>query len=316
MYRLMPRRYRDKIESLLRYSGSKKSPGSFTNTAFAVSLGFAVVLTLIFREYYFFVFPAAFLVTLGTIHLFLYVAMEKRTKFVEGILPDALQLIAANIKSGFIPSRAMMLSARTEFGPLSEAIKRAGKETMTGKSLTESLQELTRTIKSDILETTVKLVGRGIRSGGQLVSLFEETAVDIRRREGIRREVRANIIMYGIFITFAGCAGAPALYALSGFLVSTISRLGGMAQVPEDISSRLPLQIGMNVEISSEFLMLFSVAAIVITTVFGGLILGLISSGKESSGAKYIPILLLVSLSLYFIASFGVRAVFSNLVPI
>lgn len=316
MYRLMPRRYKNKIEELLRYSGSGKSPGSFTNTAFAVSLGLASVLALLFRGYCFFVFPAGFVVTLGMMHLFLYVAMEKRTKFVEKILPDALQLVAANIKSGFIPSRAMMLSARSEFGPLSEAIKRAGKETMTGKPLTESLKELTRTIRSDVLETTVKLVGRGIRSGGQLVSLFEETAVDIRRREGIRREVRANIIMYGIFITFAGCVGAPALYALSGFLVSTISRLGSMARIPEDISSRLPLQIGMSAEISSEFLMLFSVAAIIITTVFGGLILGLISSGKESSGAKYIPILLLVSLSLYFIASFGVRALFGSLVPV
>ncbi len=316
MYRLMPGRYKNKIESLLRYSGSKKSPSSFTNTALFVSLGFALVLALLFRDYFLFVFPAAFAVSLGMIHLFLYVAMEKRTRFVERILPDALQLIAANIKSGFIPSRAMMLSARSEFGPLSEAIKRVGKEIMTGKPLTESMNELTRTIRSDILETTVKLVTRGIRSGGQLVSLFEETAVDIRRREGIKREVKANIIMYGIFITFAGCVGAPALYALSGFLVSTISRLGAIAQIPEDISSQIPMRMGMNVEISSDFLMLFSVAAIIITTVFGGLILGLISSGKESSGAKYIPILLLVSLSIYFVMSFAVRSIFSSLVPV
>ena len=205
MYRLMPQGYKKRIEILLRYSGSKKKPSSFVNQSLFIGLIVAIAGGLIFSQYFWYAIICGFFGTFLLMHGFLYLAMDKRTKFVEGILPDALQLIAANIKSGFIPSRAMMLSARSEFGPLSEAIKRAGKEVMTGKNLFESMEELTRTIRSDILKTTVKLVARGIRSGGQLVSLFEETAVDIRRREGIKREVRANIIMYGMFITFA-CA--------------------------------------------------------------------------------------------------------------
>jgi pilus assembly protein TadC len=316
LYRLMPKGYRSKIETLLRYSGSRKKPSSFVGYSFVCSLGAALLLGTLFRQYFLFVFALSFVSALGMLHLFLYVAVDRRTRFVEKILPDALQLVAANIKSGFIPSRALMLSARSEFGPLADAIKNVGKETMTGKPLFESLGELTKTIKSDILEITVTLVGRGIRSGGQLVSLFEETAVDIRRREGIKREVKANIVMYGIFITFAGCIGAPALYALSGFLVTTISRIGGMTNIPEDVASRLPMKVGLGgVGVSPEFLMLFSVAAIVITTIFGGLILGLISTGKESSGAKYIPVLLIISLSIYFVAGMVVRNLFGNIMP-
>jgi len=315
MYKLMPLRYKKKIEELLNFSGSKRHPSHFFSSSLVMSISIALVLAFIGQKYFWILLPVTFLATFGFFHGTLYLAVERRTRFVENILPDALQLVAANIKSGFIPSRALMLSARKEFGPLSDAIKNVGKEMMTGKSLQESMKEMTKSIKSEVLETTVNLLTKGIRAGGQMVSLFEETAIDIRRKEAIKKEVRANIMMYAIFIGFAGCVGAPVLYALSGFLVGTISQLGGMINVPADVSSKMPLHMKFGISISPEFLTIFSILSIVITTVFGGLIIGLISSGKEKDGMKYIPILLVAALAIYFVTGILISSIFGGMIP-
>ena len=66
-------------------------------------------------------------------------------------------------------------------------------------------------IKSSDLERTIDLIIEGIRGGGQLVALLEENANDIRRRQAMKKEIKANTMMYAIFIAFAGCLGAPGL---------------------------------------------------------------------------------------------------------
>jgi len=315
LIRLMPRRYQGKIQELLTYSGNRKSPDHFFTTALITSLAIGLVAAVIVPKYLGVMFAAVFISVFAFMHGMLYLAVERRTRYVENILPDALQLVAANIKSGFIPSRALVLSARKEFGPLSDAIKNVGKEMMTGKSLQESMGEMTKTIKSEVLETTVTLVTKGIKAGGQLVALFEETALDIRRKEVIKKEVRANIMMYAIFIGFAGCVGAPVLYALSGFLIGTITRLGGMVSISDEVTSKMPLHMKFGIGISPDFLFLFSVIAIVITSVFGGLIIGLISSGKEKDGIRYVPILVIISLTVYFVAGLMINMMFGSMIP-
>ncbi|MBI4020576.1 MAG: type II secretion system F family protein [Candidatus Aenigmarchaeota archaeon] len=316
LYKLMPNGYKSKIQELLTYSGSKRTVASFVNYSFAISLAFGFIVGVLVRDYFIVLFPACFLGLLGFFHGMLYLAVDRRTKFVERILPDALQLVAANIRSGFIPSRAILLSARKEFGPLSEAIKQVGKEMMTGKSLQDSMKEITKTIKSDILDTTVKLVVRGVRSGGQLFTLFEETAADIRSREAINKEIRANILTYSIFIFFAAAIGAPALYALSLFLVGTITKITSSIQLPKDFSSNVPLVKLTGVTVSPEFMFIFAMLAITITSVFGGIIIGLIGSGKERDGIKFIPVLLGISLLVFFVAGGFINSIFSTLIPV
>lgn len=163
MYKLMPQSYKKKLKSLLKFSGSKTSPSSFCNFSFALSIviGFFASYFLNVNLLLLWIVFSAGLFAL--FHGFLLLAVDKRTRFVESILPDALQIIAANVRSGFIPSRAILLSARKEFGPLTEAIRNVGKEMMTGKSLQDALDEFTESIKSDILDRTVILLVRMFR---------------------------------------------------------------------------------------------------------------------------------------------------------
>lgn len=315
IYRVMPERYKKGVESLLEYAGSKRSPKNFTNVSFVVSVVAGLIFGALAGALFAVVFIVFFLGIFALLHGFLVLAVERRARFVESILPDALQLMAANSRAGYIPTRALMLSARKEFGPLSEAIKKAGKEMMTGKNLEESLLVIPQYIKSEVLEKTIKLIIWGARSGGKFAELLEQTAEDIRRRQGIVKEVRANVTMYVIFIGFAGCVGAPVLYALSTFLTTTIGKLGAVATLPETISTQVSFLQFSGLEISPDFLFFFSITAIFLTTFFAGLILGSIASGSEKAGIKYIPFLMIVGFGVFFLARAFIEASFGVLIP-
>jgi flagellar protein FlaJ len=305
--------YRRRIGEWIRYSGSKATTKGFANYAFAFSLCIGFFIGLFARQYFIIAFPAGFACMFLLMHGFLILAVERRTRFVENILPDALQLMAANSRAGYIPSRALLLSARKEFGPLADAIKNVGKDIATGESMEDSLERITKYIRSELLGRTVKLINEGIRSGGQFASLMEENADDIRRVQGIKNEMRANVMMYTIFIAFAGCVGAPVLYALSGFLIGTISDLGRSISIPASSSVKTPFMKFGGLDLSPEFLLLFSVFAMIITTVGGSIIVGLISSGKEKNGIKYIPIFVTLAFLIFFMAQMFVAGMFGTL---
>jgi flagellar protein FlaJ len=314
--KVFPRFYEDWVKRQLYFSGSERSPGRLIWTMAIISIIIAAPAALLYGSYMLWIFLGLFFAVFGVMNAMLLLSVDRRGRFVDEILPDALLLLSANIRSGYIPSRALILSARKEFGPLSMAIRRAGKEIMTGASLEEGMREIPKRIRSQDLSRTIKLIIEGVRGGGQIVTLLEENAIDIRRRQAIRKEIKANIMMYAIFIAFAGCLGAPGLYALSGYLTTTTSQLTPDISMNTELTSKVSfIQMG-GMQISEEFLFNFSIAAILITTVFGGLILGLINSGKEKDGLKYAPILAILGLVVFFGATFLVNTMFSSIIPV
>jgi flagellar protein FlaJ len=315
IYRFFPQNYREHIREKLLLAGMTTTSESYINKSFIISLILAAVLAVVVRTYAIYIFIGVFMGAFLMFNAYLTLAVEKRKTFVENVLPDALELMAANMRAGYIPSKALLLSARSEFGPLAEAIKKSGKEILTGKSLAEGLNEIPRYIKSDILQRAINLINEGSKFGGQLVSLLDENAVDIRRKQAIKKEIKANIIMYGIFIVFSGVMGAPVLYALSLYLITTLTSLTGSSVVSSEVMSKgVPMFKG-GISISPDFLMAFSVVSIIITTFFSGLIIGLIETGKEKGGIKYVPIFMIIALIVFFGANFVINSMFSSFMP-
>lgn len=312
--KLMPQRYKTKIEHWIHYSGSRVSVKGFINYSIIISLLLGIITASFAFDMFLFVFIGVFLFVYGLFHGFLALAVEKRTTSVEKILPDALELMAANSRAGYIPSRALLLSARPEFGPLSDAIKRVGKEIITGDSLEDSLRKISKTIKSELLDRSMNLIIEGTKSGGQFATLLEENAEDIRRNQVIKKEVKANITIYIIFIGFAGVIAAPVLYALSGFLIANISGLTSSVTLPQTASSALSfIKLG-GLELSQDFLYIFSLIAIFLTTSFGALIIGLIGTGKEKGGIKYVPIFVIIAMIIFFVSKIMISSIFSTFV--
>lgn len=254
---------------------------------------------------------------LAVIQIMIILIADSRAAEVEKVLPDALQLMSANIRAGMTVDRAILLAARPEFGILEEEIRRVGAKTVGGKSIKVALLEIKEKIKSDILDKTVKLIIEGIESGGELAQLLEETASNIRVTQALKREIKASVTTYSIFIIFAAVLGAPALYSMSLFFVEVMAKLwspeimGGVDITGSTMGGGMLSKAGAP-QISPDDLFWFAIASIAVTTFFGSLIIGLIQTGKEKNGLKFIPMFLIGAIAVFLIAHLLITSLFGS----
>jgi archaellum biogenesis protein FlaJ (TadC family) len=246
----------------------------------------------------------------GIVGLFI----DRRAKFVENVLPDALQLMASNIRSGVAPDEALLMSAKSEFGFLSKNIKTAGHKIATGIPIETALRTISEDIDSDVLDQTIKLIIEGIGSGGELASILEGTARDIKDNDILRKEIRSIIMLYGIFIFLAVAIISPILYSVSSELAMILSKLGqtlASGFLVEGSASTIPISTAT--QISSDFLLVFSYVNIIITAVFGSLMIGLINKGNEKYGLRYMPFVLGISIILFNVGMIVMKYFFGSI---
>jgi len=277
---------------------------------FAIGLGAIIALNIYFFLGYPFLasFIFVFALIMGGILFWINSVAENRGKFVERILPDALQLIASNIKAGLTTEKALFASARPEFGPLSQELQNASKKILSGERMEEALMEISRKIKSKMLGRTVWLLSEGIKRGGQISNLLIALSNDLREENMMREEIRANISMYVMLIFFSAAFGAPMLMGISSYIVGVMSeQIAGINVTPEQMAeytSKSPALSMMGIpeaNITEEFIVFFAQIALIVTSVFASMTLGIISGGTEKNGVRYFPVILGVSLVLFTI---------------
>jgi len=310
----MPRGYRKWVEKYLTYAGIEVPPENYIGFSVLYGLAFSLIIAFLFLlnilplKFWFLVIalPTGFEIFM---HASLVTIADAKAKFVEEVLPDILRLLSANLRSGLTIDKALLLSARPEFGFLEKELKTAAKETVAGKTIERAFYELGEKVNSKLLKRTLILLTEGIARGGNLPKLLDSLAEDIREIKTLKKEVNSVVLMYVIFIFFAAGIGAPLLYSISTFLVETISKIAGSIEVKPVAMMRMPFLTFKPAAIKTSFLNMYALIAIIITSIFGGLLIGLVQEGKERAGLKYIPILLIVSLFVYFIAKmFIIRA--------
>jgi len=296
------------VEKLLMYADIRIDVNTFLGFVLFYSLGLGFVVSYLFNVVLGFSPALIFLLVFLFIHIGTYIwlvlSADARARLAEQVLPDALQLMSANIRSGLTVDKALFLAARPEFGPLKAEIELAAKEMMTGKTLEDALEGISKRIRSKNLEITIDLVVQGLHSGGVLTESLDRIADVLRNREFVQKEIRANILMYLTFIFFAVGVGGPALYAISSFLAQMLSE--NMKLLMHNIpSGKSSLGFGMGfamstVPISPSFLVHFSLASIISSCILGSFALGLISKGKTKEGFKYIIPLIILALTVFF----------------
>lgn len=323
LYGIMPKRYKNWIEQHLVYSGIGIPPEIYVGftVLYSISLiyaGVLLVLTRIIPTQYALLFPFSLFITfLMFMHAILIIAADNRTKLVEELLPDMLRLIAANIRSGLTIDKALLVSARPEFGPLEHELKTASKETLSGVTIDTALLKISETFNSKLLKRSVELLSEGLRRGGDLARLLESLSDDIRQIKILKKDVNAMVMMYVIFIFFAAGVGAPLLYSVSGFLVNTMGKIGSSIEIEQSlpmVAGRLPMATPKLGIIDEQFLDTYSLVSLVITAVFGGLLIGLVQEGSERAGLRFIPLLLVISVALYFAAKILINSFFGGIV--
>ena len=219
-------------------------------------------------------------------------------KKMELAFPDFLQLVASNLRAGMTTDMALLTSARKEFDPLDKEIGKLGKELMTGKDIESALVDLGKRINSIKIKRTISLIVSGIRSGGNIAILLEETASNTREREFIQKRAASNVLMYVIFIFAAITIGAPGLFGLSTVLVDVLTNiLGNIPEVQAGVN--LPFTL-TKIDLPASFVLYFSLAFLLAISIIGSLVLGLVMKGEEKEGTRYMIPVVATSLSVFF----------------
>lgn len=234
-----------------------------------------------------------------------------RIRKIEGIFPDFLSLVSSNLRAGMTVDRAMLLSSRPEFDPLDKEILQTGKDISTGKPVELALNDMGKRINSEKINKTLIIILSGIKAGGDLAVLLEETSQTMRQKEFIEKKAASQVLMYTIFIFLAVSIFSPGLFSLSGVLVETMSEL----MVDVDTSS-MPQSIPISfsaVSISTNFIFYFSLFFIIVMDVMASLVLGLVGKGNEKEGLRFLPVMMILSLGIFFILGKVLDYVMGNL---
>jgi archaellum biogenesis protein FlaJ (TadC family) len=239
---------------------------------------------------------------------------DQRARFVESTLPDALLLMASNLRSGMPTDEAVTLSSRPEFGFLADKIKEAGRRIATGETFADALRLIPADVDSQILRKTMELIVEGLESGGEIATLLEETSTDIRDNDILQREVRSVILIYAIFIFIAAIVMAPVLYAISTHLAQALSKLSSAVAVAFMTGGNSPtLKITPSL-VTPEFMLTFAYINLIITAVFGSLMVALITRGNEKYGIRYIPVFIAITMIVFVIVRYMVGGFFATVV--
>jgi hypothetical protein len=245
---------------------------------------------------------------------------DARAAQIEKYLPEALQLISANIRAGMTIDRALWLCALPEFGPFEKELRKMAAETLGGKPIVQALNESSKRIKSVTLDRAYRLLVQGIQLGGALASLLTEIASDIRTSEGLKKEIDAATAMYTIFIIFASVLASPMLFAVSTFYVQATSKIWGAqaqettqtASTGQASSQAQVFKVSPSESLTYQEVQLFSVVCLLITTFFGSLTIGLIKYGETKRGLKYVPLFVTGALAIYYIGFLIISSAFGQ----
>ncbi len=321
MYRflsnLYPKNVKVSYKNLLMYSAIKINTERFIGFVlffgFGLSLAFSLMFANLINTNIFFLFAILFIVVEVLVYMLLLLKADAKARFVESILPEVLQLMSSNLRAGLTTDKALLLSARPEFGPFQDEINYVGKEITIGADIGKALVDMSKRIKSERLQKTMLLIVSGLRSGGQLAALLEQTAKNLRQQRFVDERIRANVMMYVIFIFAAIGFGAPLLFGLSSFLVEVLTKNLASIDIPQTaLAASMPMMF-TEVTISADFVIKFAVVSLVMNSILGSFVLGLISKGKESRGLRYIPVLIALTMGVFFLVRFVIKNMLSGL---
>ncbi len=267
-------------------------------------------------------FLIAFLMGVGltaiyeaVIYSLLELSIDRRRDFVEGVLPDYLQLTAANMRSGVTLARAMALAVKPEFKYFGDDINIVGRQLYAGDTMANAFSQLSNKYRSAVLGRTVRVVLEANQYGGGMADLLNQIAKDLRAQQMVQKEVSGQLFMYTIFIAFAAIIGAPTLYGLTNQMIGVTTKvwsqisLGSLTSTPSLGASFIKLSKPL---ITPNAYFLFSLGAIIIITGFSAFIISAISTGNAFRGIKYMPVFIVAGLLIFFIVSIVMGSLFSS----
>ena len=258
-----------------------------------------------------------FFVALFIILVYFYLDLKiyYRTKKLEEMLPNFLQVVSSNLKGGMSFENSLWAAIKPRFSILANEMAEVSKKVMTGYDVYKALMELSKKYNSSMLRRTVDLIMSELESGGNVAELIDRIVENMKETKNLKADMAASAIAYIIFISIIVIVIAPLLFSLSYTLLIIITNfMGKMATATQGVST-LPFTFG-KVAVDPTNFRIFSVSALSVIALFSSMIVSIVEKGDIKGGIKYIPIFLIGTLIFYFIFMQAASLLFSGLYAI
>ncbi len=272
-----------------------------------------VVLTFVFW-FLFMVLLSIF--TTAIIYVYLNMKIYNRTKQMEILLPEYLQLVSTNLKGGMSLDKALWSAIQPEFGVLAREVKMVSKRVLTGNDLDDALIEFANKYDSPILSRAIDLIVSEIETGGKIADVIDRVVMSLRKMAILKEEMAAQTTTYMIFVGAIVMLIGPGLFALSSQLISIIGkfseRISGLS-IDSSAGIGVPFaSIGSAIDVGD--FRVFAFFALGIISIFSAMIISIIEKGDIKGGLKYIPIFLIVSVLMFLLFSWILGRLFGGII--
>jgi archaellum biogenesis protein FlaJ (TadC family) len=238
----------------------------------------------------------------------------QRTKAVELVFPDFLQLASSNISAGMPIDRSLWYAVRPNFGVLAKEIETVAKNTMAGDDLADALREFARKYDSKVIMRSINLILEGLAAGGEMADLLTKIALDIEETRILKKEMAASVTTYAIFITFATIVAAPVLFALSTQLLAIIKEItANMGSSLKGSGSFFKFSFSPDSIKLIDF-KIFSYVMLAISSFSSACIVAVIQKGRVKDALSKIPVFILVAVLIYLVASVAMGGLMGSMV--
>lgn len=241
----------------------------------------------------------------------------QRIKKMEETFPMFLRDIAEWQKSGLTLQEALKNASKTDYGKLTEEIKKINIQLSWGTPLQEALKNFSERTNSDIIRKAIEIIVESYETGGNIEETMESLANNLSLIKEINKE-RKNIMsqhvvtMYIIFFIFLGISlgllktvlqiPAMKLYTLTGgeqkFFCETCS---GIDCLPCTAFLGIAKLFSLGENVAGYYKGLFF-SMLLVQGIFSGLICGQISESSIKAGIKHSLVLTLIGLGVFMIA--------------
>lgn len=264
-----------------------------------------------------FAWSAVHLAVLAGIALAAYFYLDlkifNRTKKMEAVLPDFLRIVSENLKGGMPFEKSLWSAIKPEFGILGQEVRLAAKKVMTGTDVDTAIMEFTSKYDSPMLRRSFDLVLEGMKGGGKIAEVIDRVIETIEETKELKAEMAATNLSYVIFVIVIVVVVAPGLFTLSFQFLTILQSLGERisASGGAQAGASLPISFG-SVSVEPAKFKDFSRNALMVISIFSGMILSLISKGSIKGGVRFIPMLFLGSQITYAVAMKIASSIFSG----
>jgi flagellar protein FlaJ len=211
----------------------------------------------------------------------------RRVRKIDERFPDFVRDLAESRRAGMTFTKAIMYSAKGNYGVLSDEIKKIAMQISWGSSVESSLNAFSKRVNTKLIRRTISLIIEASRSGGNVADVLDAAAKDAREIKLLESERRAGMLSYVAVIYVAMFVFLVIMVILSNTLLPQM--LGEEASSLHELTTPEDQQITR-----SEVTQLFFGAG-VIQGAFMGLVAGVFEEGNVNSGVKHAFIMIMIN---------------------